>query len=267
MIDLHSHILPAVDDGAASLEVSLEMARLAVADGIAVMACTPHFMKGVYDTEASTVATGVETLARHLARHRIPLGLVGGGDIHASPCLAAGLAAGTIPSLGGSRYFLFEPPHHVLLPGLLKLVRLLISAGFVPVLTHPERLTWIDAHYDVVCEIGAAGAAVQITAASITGGFGRRPRYWSERMLDEARVDLVASDAHDAVRRPPLMSNARERVAARIGEDAAERLFNENPCRMLADLPLPPKPRGAVGPAQTRQTHRRWLKHLLDPRR
>lgn len=248
MIDLHSHILPGIDDGSKSLEMSLQMARIAVADGTRVIACTPHIQPGVYDTTAQTIDTGIAQLASALDAAGIVLQLVRGADIHVVPDLPAKLLDGRVPVLGASHYFLFEPPHHVVPPGLDRLVSAALAAGFVPVLTHPERLTWIETNYELICRLDEMGAAVQLTAASITGGFGERAQYWSERMLDEGRVDIIASDAHHPQRRPPGLSRARDKVSARLGQTAGEQMTFANPLAILEDRPLPAKQRRKAKP-------------------
>jgi len=243
MIDLHSHLLPGIDDGAKSIEMSLQMARLAVDDGISVMACTPHMMPGVYDNSSGDVLALVGRMKRELEQAGIGLQIVPGADVHVVPDLVSRLDSGQVLPIGRSRYFLLEPPHHVVPPGLLKLVRDLLAAGWTPVLTHPERLTWIENGYDLICQIDEAGAAMQITAGSLTGRFGDRPQYWAKLMLEEGRVDILASDAHDPRRRPPKMSEARAVVAEMLGPEAARTMTLDNPMAILKGQPLPGKQR------------------------
>jgi protein-tyrosine phosphatase len=243
VIDLHSHILPSLDDGSSSLETSLHMAVIAVDDGVEFMACTPHIKSGVYENSRIIIETSLYLLRTALARHDIPLKLCAGADIHVTPSLAVLLKAGILPTLGGSRYFLFEPPHNVVVPGLLSLTRAILADGFVPILTHPERLTWIENHYDLICDMDEAGVGIQLTAASVLGKFGKRAAYWSERMLDEGRVDLLASDAHDVSHRPPGLSHARDRVAQRYDEMTARLLTELNGRAILEDKPLAEKRR------------------------
>lgn len=241
MIDLHSHILPGIDDGSPDLETSLEMARIAVADGTATLACTPHIQPGVYDNSTATIQPAINTLQQALNDADIPLKLVIGADVHVSPDLPARLTAGHIPSLAGSRYFLFEPPHHVCPPHLDRLAAALLKQGYVPILTHPERLTWLERNYTIVEQLNDMGVAIQITAQAITGGFGKRAQYWSERMLDEGRVAIIASDAHSPRHRPPGLSAARDVVAMRLDETSASRMVQGNPALILANQPLPTK--------------------------
>jgi protein-tyrosine phosphatase len=240
MIDLHSHLLPGCDDGAADLETALAMARRAVDDGVRVMACTPHILPGLYSNDANGIDARVAALREALGEADIDLTLVVGADVHIAPDLREKLRDGTVPTLNGSRYFLLEPPHQVMPPQLENLVGSLIGAGFVPILTHPERLAWTRFHYDVINRINAAGCLMQITAGSLTGSLGRTPQYLAERMLDEGRVDIIASDAHNLRARAPGLSKAREIVTARHGGELAEDLVIHRPMRILRDLPIAP---------------------------
>lgn len=246
MIDLHCHILPAIDDGAKDLSVSIEMARMAVEDGITTTVCTPHITPGIYNNDAWIIDEEISRLQQALVDNHIDLELLTGADIHIAPDLAERLAEGVYPSVAGTKYFLFEPPHHVVPPRIVELARHLLNKGFVPILTHPERLTWIDGHYHIVEQLDEAGCAVQITAGAITGRFGKQPQYWSERLLDEGRVDVIASDAHNLTGRPPILSAARDAVSERLGEGVGQSMVLENPLLILQNLPLPKKSRRKV---------------------
>lgn len=246
MIDLHCHILPGIDDGAKDLEVSIQMARMAVDDGIVTTVCTPHITPGIYNNDAWIIQEKIELLQNALDERQIPLELLSGADIHIAPDLGQKMNEGVYPTVAGTRYFLFEPPHHVVPPRIVELAKQLLDMGYIPLLTHPERLTWIDGHYDIVERLDEAGCAVQITAAAITGRFGKGPQYWSERMLDEGRVDVVASDAHNLTGRPPVLSAARDAVSERLGENAGQIMVEDNPLLILQNLPLPKKSRRIV---------------------
>ena len=235
MIDLHSHLLPGCDDGAENLETAIAMARMAVADGVKIMACTPHIMPGLYDNDASGIRRRVTDLQSALAVEKIDLKLAVGADVHIAPDLLEKLKEGVVPTLNGTRYFLFEPPHQVLPPNLEKLVHRLVDGGYVPILTHPERLGWASTHYEVIDRINAAGCLVQITAGSLTGSFGRRAQGLAERMLEEGRVDIIASDAHNLQARSPGLSRARDLIRARWGKTIADDLVVHTPAKILAD--------------------------------
>ena len=238
MIDLHSHILPGMDDGSASLAESISMARLAVNDGIQVMACTPHIVPGLYDNGYDKITSAVNLLSEALKRENIPLTLIVGADVHAAPDLVTKISDKQIPTLNNTRYFLFEPPHHVVPPRLEELVVRLITAGFCPILTHPERLSWIHTHFDVIARLNSRGCLMQVTAASLTGNFGKSARYFAERMLDEGRVDILATDSHNTKSRPPILSKARQLVEQRLGADEARRMVFDRPAMIVKDRPL-----------------------------
>ena len=136
MIDLHSHILPGIDDGSKSLEMSLDMARIAVQDGIQVMACTPHIYPGLYMNDTLGILTARDQLQRELDERGIPLKLTIGADVHLVPNLVAGLRDRTVPSLHHTRYLLLEPSHHVAPPNFAESVFQLVAAGYVPCLLY-----------------------------------------------------------------------------------------------------------------------------------
>lgn len=236
MIDLHSHILPGIDDGAADLDVSLEMARIAVADGVVVQACTPHILPGLYHNTGPQIRAATWELQQQLDAHDIPLHLITGADAHLVSDMAGGLRSGHILSLADTRYVLVEPPHHVAPPRLDEFFFGLLLAGYVPILTHPERLTWIDQHYPTMVRLFDAGVWMQITAGSLTGDFGRAPKYWSERMLNEGRVHILASDAHGVSRRRPNLGAGRAAAAKWVGEEEAEHLVYTRPRGILENI-------------------------------
>ncbi len=237
MLDLHCHMLPGIDDGAVDLDMALSMARIAVEDGIHTVACTPHIYPGLYENTASGIVAAIESLQCELDQRGIALRLLAGADVHLEPGLSGSIKIGRVPTLAGSRYLLLEPPHHVAPPRFEDSVFELMVAGYVPVITHPERLSWIEDHYAVFGRLVERGAWMQITSGSLTGRFGKRPRYWSEKMLDEGLVQILATDSHHPTRRPPLLAEGRQAAANRVGGDEAERMVVSRPQGIIDDLP------------------------------
>ncbi len=236
MIDLHCHLLPGIDDGARDVAMSLDMARMACADGITVTACTPHILPSVYDNTGPAIKSAVAALQKSLDEAGVPLTLVTGADVHIAPDLATGLRTGRVLTLNGSRYMLLEPPHHVLPPNIEDHIFRLHTAGFVAIVTHPERMSWIDGNYDLVERLVRGGVWMQVTAGSLMGRFGRRPRYWAERLLDEGLCHILATDAHNPTGRPPYLAEAREAAAKRLGEEEADNLVTNRPQAILNNL-------------------------------
>ncbi|MEL6736137.1 MAG: CpsB/CapC family capsule biosynthesis tyrosine phosphatase, partial [Pseudomonadota bacterium] len=186
----------------------------------------------------------------------IQLTVYEGGDVHVTTGLVDKLRDGTVPTLNGTRYFLFEPPHHVVPPKLVETAKTLLDAGFVPILTHPERLTWIEKRYELVCELDEIGVPIQLTAGSITGDFGSRAKRWSDRMILEGRVDIIASDAHNTVSRPPGLSLAAQTLRELVGEAETHRITQANPAHILRNeaLQLKQRVRAAVDDSENRKT-------------
>ncbi len=119
----------------------------------------------------------------------------------------------------------------------------LIDANYVPIITHPERLTWIETGYDIVRRAFEKGAWIQLTAGAITGQFGRRAQYWSEKFLSDGMVHILATDAHNLRRRRPILSQARDWVAQRFGQQFALDMVLTRPQGILENLApadLPP---------------------------
>jgi protein-tyrosine phosphatase len=238
VIDLHCHILPGIDDGAPTLDIALAMARAAVNDGIKIVACTPHIYPGLYENSQHIIAAAIADFEQELKQHEIPLLLTIGADTHLAPDLLQGIKSGRIPTLGHSRFLLLEPPHHVAPPRFEESVFQFLAAGIVPVITHPERLTWIETNYSKMANLVAGGAWMQITAGSLTGRFGRRPKYWAERMVDERLVHILATDSHHIDKRPPYLAEGRDAAALRCGSVEAFNMVDVRPRAILADLPL-----------------------------
>jgi len=236
VIDLHCHLLPGIDDGAQDEETALEMARVAVEDGIRCTACTPHIYPGLYENDRDSISEGRRRLQQLLQEYGIGLELTQGADTHLVPEMLEGLRSGRIPTLNGGRYFLLEPPHHVAPPRFKESVFNTIAAGYTPLITHPERLSWVEEHYDDFPDLVREGAWMQITAGSLNGRFGRAARYFAEQLLDDGLVHVIATDAHNLHGRPPLLAEGMEAAAKWVGAKEAERMVRERPQAVLDNL-------------------------------
>ena len=237
MIDLHSHLLPGLCDGSQSLETSLEMARIAVSDGTTHLACTPHIYPGSYNNSTQTIEPALESLQRALDEHKIPLQLIIGADTHLVPEVMQGLKTGTIPTLNNGRYFLLEPSHHVPVVNFVEQVSNFLNAGYIPLITHPERLSWVNSHYDDFIEVAKLGAWIQITADAVVGLFGKKAQAASERFLLDGFVHVMASDAHGTARRPPGLSRGVKAATDLLGDSSEVlKMVYERPQAVIDDL-------------------------------
>ncbi|WP_043958143.1 CpsB/CapC family capsule biosynthesis tyrosine phosphatase, partial [Lysobacter sp. A03] len=172
-----------------------------------------------------------------------PLRLQANADVPLVPGLLDGLREGRVPTIGGSRYMLLEPSHHVAPPRFEESVFELMTAGYTVLITHPERLSWVEDQYEVFERISRRGAWMQITAGALTGRFGRRVKYWGERFVGDGHCMVLATDAHHPQRRPPLLAEAREAAAALVGADEAGHMVRTRPAGIIANTApelLPP---------------------------
>ena len=262
LIDIHCHLLPGIDDGAQTLDTSLEMARIAVSDGITKIYCTPHIYPGMYDNAGPDIVLRVGQLQAILNDKGIKLDLSYGADVHLVPEVPEGLTSGRIPTLGGTRYLLLEPSHHARPPRFTESVFALIGAGYVPVITHPERLTWTADHYDDFVSLVKSGAWMQITGGALLGKFGKSAQKLADRFVGDGWAAVVASDAHTTSRRAPLLAEAVQRVARLVGSDEALRTVVERPLAigqnaLPGDVLPPPALRHKSHARQTNQEHNR----------
>ena len=185
---------------------SVEMARMAIDDGISTIFATPHIIDGVYDNTTRKIKEAFGGLLSSLPEG---VTMLYGADVRISPDMIEKVERGDIPTLNGSGYLLVEFPHFVIPPFMNDFVFNLKQRGTIPILTHPERHLLLSKNLTVLRSLRSSGAMIQITAQSITGGFGRDTRKASIAMLKEGLVDFVASDAHNSRKRPP---NSRRHI-------------------------------------------------------
>lgn len=234
MIDLHCHVLPAIDDGPEALGDALTLAEAQVRAGVAVVAATPH-VSDRYRTESWRVARGVEELRTALDRAAIPLQLVAGAEVDVVSAIELEDEELRALTLGGGRWLLLEAPLAGHAP-LEEIVLRLQSRGISILLAHPERSPQLQRDPTMLLRLVRSGVRTQVTASALTGDFGRTVRRFADQLVSDGLVHIVASDAHDAVGRPPALREPLERAG--LGEWATL-LCDEHPAAVLADGQLP----------------------------
>lgn len=230
MIDLHTHILPAVDDGVRSMDEALEFARVAFDDGIRTVVATPHCREGFYLNPRDEVLRGVAALREALRGAAIDLEVLPGAEVHICPQIPERVRDGRAPTLADNgRTILLElslTQYPVELP---KLVFELKLAGLHVLFAHPERVRYFQDDVSRYAEVVRLGSYGQLTCGSILGTFGDTAREFSEELLRKGLVQVLASDAHNVRGRPPRMRQAAQACAALVGEEFA--------CAMTTSIP------------------------------
>jgi protein-tyrosine phosphatase len=232
MIDIHCHILPGLDDGPATREESLEMGRIAADEGVETLVATPHCLNGIYANDQGTILPGLTRLREALLENNIPITVLPGADIHLHSDLPSFLEANPALLLG-ERYFLLELPSQSLPPALPDFFFKFRLNGLVPVITHPERNPLVQEDPGLVVGWLQTGVLLQITAMSVTGGFGRRVQRCARFLITQGLAQVLASDAHSSDRRPPRLSRALALVEKWGGAALARDLVEENPRKIL----------------------------------
>lgn len=236
MVDIHSHILPAVDDGSKSWDMTLEMCHIALEDGVTHMVATPHANDEFkYDREAHLAR--VDELRQKIGgKMEFSLGC----DFHMSyDNVQAAMADPTKFTIGNTRYLLVEFSDYGITPHVRNILEDFLAIDVVPIITHPERNSILQRNPQVMFPWIESGVLVQVTANSVTGFWGSHPKKVSEFLLKEGAVHVLASDAHEPRKRTPILSKARAAAAAIVGQDYAEMLVSANPLAIVKGEPLP----------------------------
>lgn len=229
MVDLHHHLLPGLDDGSPDLATSVEMARIAEAEGITHIVCTPH-ANSRFHFNPSRNATLLAELRRALDTAGIRVALGHGCDFHISyDNVRDALANPSRYSINGHDYLLIELPEYSISPNMQETLYELRLNGLIPILTHPERNPILQRDPDRMLPWLRDGLLCQVTAGSVLGDMGREAEKLAKRMLENRWIHFVATDAHNTTSRAPRMRKAHDLIAKRYGPTYADTICVSNP--------------------------------------
>jgi protein-tyrosine phosphatase len=239
MVDIHCHILPGVDDGAETMEQSVEMAEMAIADGITHVVGTPH-ANAEYRFDPELIRRRRDELQERVGNR---LTLATGCDFHLNFENLQDLRANPAKyTINQKNYLLVEFADFSIPPGSDDTLHQLLLLGVSPIITHPERNRLIRSKPQMLRKWLRQGCYVQITAQSLLGGFGESTQKQAEEWLEQDMVHFFASDAHNPAKRPLRLRQAFEATAEKRGEAIAQALFFDNPLAAFEGRPLPYEP-------------------------
>lgn len=241
MFDIHSHILPEVDDGPKSWDVAIAMCRMAAADGITHMVATPH-ANDRYAYDRIHLASLLQQLQDRIGD--TPQLLLG-CDFHLSfENLERALEKPRDYTIGETNYLLVELSNFSVPIQIGDCFTRLGDRGLIPILTHPERNPILQQSPQRVLEWVEQGCLVQVTASALTGFWGERPEIIARWLLDRSAVHFLSTDAHDTKRRVPILSHGRNAAAKIVGSQYARALVEDNPEAVMRGqlIPFAPKP-------------------------
>lgn len=255
MIDLHTHVLAGVDDGASSLEESVRMVRVAAETGTTDLVATPH-ANLQYPFDPEVVRQKLAELAGACGQ---AVRLHAGCDFHFYfDNIQDALAHPTKYTINHRQYLLVEFSDLLIVKTTDELLARMQEAGMVPIITHPERNFLLHWRLERIRKWVEQGCLVQVTAQSFLGRFGREARGVCRELTRRGLVHFVASDGHDSQDRPPRLDLAYRHIVKRYGAAVAERLLLSNPRAILAGKPLPEAPEAE--PAPPRKWPRFWAR-------
>jgi protein-tyrosine phosphatase len=239
MVDVHCHILPGIDDGAATSEESLAMAESAIADGITHVVATPH-SSNAHKFDFARIRKSRDTLQEQVGDR---LHLATGCDFHLNPeNLEALRASAPQFCINQKDYLLVEFNEFSIPPSMDQTLHEIHLAGLRPIITHPERNGILRAQPERLKKWVRFGCFVQVTGGSITGRFGPGAQQDALRWIGAGFVHIVASDAHNTRTRPLRLQPAFDAVASQFGKEKAQALFQENPLAAFEGRELPHVP-------------------------
>jgi protein-tyrosine phosphatase len=239
MFDIHYHLIFGVDDGPKTIEKSIEIAEASIAEGVTHIVASPHSSER-YRFDPDINRERLALLSDHF-KGRLTLGLgcdfllcyENIQDAHINP---------TKYTINNRQYLLVEFPSQMILPSSTERLYEFSLRGLTPIITHPERNGELSTNPNKMAPWLRSGCLVQVTAASLTGRFGKIARNASFDLLDRGWVHVIASDAHSLNGRPPAMGEAHRIVKKRYGQETADRLCIHNPRAIFFGEPLPPHP-------------------------
>jgi protein-tyrosine phosphatase len=244
MIDLHCHILPGIDDGPGHLDESVEMCRIAASDGIRTVVATPHFNPGVYESDEANVSERLSALREKVREEGLPIEILRAADNALTPELLGHLGTRKHLTINqNGRYVLIEFPHLAVVHNYERVFLTMMERGIIPIITHPERNPYFRKNPSELYSIVSMGAVIQITAMSITGGFGSEVQEFSLFLLRKNIAHIIATDAHSRDFRPPLLSVAVDRAGEVVGKERAKEMVGLRPSAIIEGKTLLlPKP-------------------------
>jgi protein-tyrosine phosphatase len=239
LIDIHAHILPAVDDGPDTIEESIEICKVAANDGIKTIVATPHSRDGVYEAESDEILKTVEDLNLKLKENEVGVEILPGAEIHIHEGLVESIKEGkTLTINNGGKFILFELPFVFIPPGTDKFIFNLKVNGIVPILAHAERISAFQKSPELLEQLVNIGARVQINAHGLTKRANPKERKCAEWLLKNRLVHFIASDTHSLKGRPPILSEAVKCASRIVGEEEARALVCHNPEQIINGLDI-----------------------------
>ncbi|MEM9605415.1 MAG: CpsB/CapC family capsule biosynthesis tyrosine phosphatase [Pseudomonadota bacterium] len=238
MIDIHAHVIPGIDDGPADLDEARDLVRAAVAAGTTHIVATPHMVPDQYPNTRTSIVSAFAK-CKYTLESASGVRLAAAAEVRVGVDTVDLVEREQLPWIGhydGRPVALLEFPHAAVPIESRNVIRWLVTRGVVPLIAHPERNLEIMQSYHRVTELADLGCLFQLTAASMSGGFGPGAQKTGARMVRDGLVHVLASDMHNTRYRPPALGPGGRVVEKMIGSSAVADLVYDNPWNIAASL-------------------------------
>lgn len=233
-IDIHNHSLYGVDDGAENIEETVLMLKQAKSMGAEAVIMTPHYRHGMFGYPTDTIRDHFSRATE--AAKELGLQLYLGCEYHVNSDIYEYLESKRCLTLAGSDYVLTEYSYETPFSRIKEYTQKLLATGYRPVIAHAERYACIFEDVTRCMELRQMGALIQMNADSILGLDGRKVAGFCKKALKKNCIDIVASDAHGIKNRVSHMGECYDRILKKFGEEYANRLFYENPMKIIRNM-------------------------------
>lgn len=240
MIDIHTHILPGIDDGAEDIYETIEMVKIAVESGTQVIVATPHCnIPGMYDNYmGKQYMASYQKASEAIKRARLPVTLCPGMEVFGTEDIGELIVAQKIMPINQSRYILVEFPFDADPEYAFYILKQMKEVGAIPVVAHAERYYFVQDNPHVCYEMRMSGCEIQVNKGSFAGRFGSRVRKTAYRLLNHNMISVIASDAHGWEQRTPFMKEVYQKLSEERTEKYMDILFHQNPKRICMNKPV-----------------------------
>lgn len=232
-IDIHSHLLPGIDDGAKDIQITLEMFRIAKENGIKTMIMTPHFKPMRHNASPEKIAGLISRIEEVLRREKIDIQLYTGNEIYYHSEAVLKIEEKEVCTMANSDYVLTEFNPMDEYDYIRKGIYQVISGGYRPILAHAERYESVSKSVEHVEDLIQMGCYIQLNAGSIMGQIGFGKKQFCKQLLKHRLVHFVATDAHDTKKRAPQLKECAKYIGKKCGADYVKELLYENPMRII----------------------------------
>jgi protein-tyrosine phosphatase len=254
MIDLHAHLLPGLDDGAKTLEESIQMCGVSYRDGVRTIVATPHTLNGLYVNDRETILLKVQELNTAIGKFGVEaktlrpkdpmtqlpndsmtdFRILPGADVRLCEKTLLHLDQGKVMTISdGKKYLFLEFPSQGIPYQAEEIIFQIMTRGIIPIITHPERNLEVGQRPQRYYEMIQRGCLGQVTAMSLTGEFGPKVRQVAEKLVKNKLIHFIASDAHSPDGRPPVLSKAVRAAERIVGQEKAQKMVTEYPQAIL----------------------------------